>query len=111
MRKVIVVFAGIALLAEQRAAAWWLTGHTVVNRTAIAALPADVPDFLKRQIDWIGARSQVPDSWRDATEPYLKAAEDPNHVWYIEHLPRGLEELPRSRYQFTHDVPDVNQTG
>lgn len=111
MRKVFVVFAAVILLTTQRTSAWWLTGHTVVNRAAIAALPAAVPGFLKARIDWIGARSQVPDSWRDATEPYLKASEDPNHGWYKEQLPKGLTVLPPSRYQFAHDVPDVNATG
>src|SRR5689334_18490937 len=108
MRKVIVLAALLVLISAPRPSAWWLTGHTVVNRAAIAALPPEVPELLERQIAWIGARSQVPDSWRDATEPFLKASEDPNHVWYMEHLPPGLgHNLPRSRNAFIHQVPDV----
>ena len=112
MRKLLLSAALLILMSAPRPSAWWLTGHTVVNRAAIGALPADVPEFLKRQIDWIGARSQVPDSWRDATEPFLKASEDPNHVWYMEHLPAGLgRTLPRSRNEFIHQVPDVAAIG
>jgi hypothetical protein len=110
MRKAATTLALAVLVGSTGAPAWWLTGHTVVNRAAVGALPAEVPAFLKRQIDWIGARSQVPDSWRDATEPYLKAAEDPEHTWYMEELPR-LAQLPRSRNEFIRLVPNVNATG
>src|SRR5687768_5588306 len=109
MRKLMIVIA-IMAAAPGEPGAWWVTGHTVINRTAVAALPPEVPDFLRRQIDWIGARSLVPDSWRDTTEPSLKAIEDPNHVWYMEHLP-ALTPLPRSRNDFILAARDVLRTG
>jgi hypothetical protein len=102
MRRLFILAAGtaiLAMLASQPAGAWWLTGHTVINRTGIATLPAEVPDFLKRQIDWIGARSMVPDSWRDTTEPSLRAIEIPNHNWYLENT-AVLPSVPRSRNEF-----------
>jgi hypothetical protein len=102
MRTLHVLLAAAAIAAtaaSQPVSAWWLTGHTVVNRTGIATLPAEVPDFLKRQIDYIGARSMAPDSWRDTTEPSLRVVEIPNHNWYLE-TTVTLPSVPRSRNDF-----------
>ena len=110
MRKLACLAAILAVTAPQRTAAWWLTGHTVINRTGVATLPADVPEFLKRQIDWIGARSIVPDSWRDATEPSLRAVEIPNHIWYFEALP-PMPLVPRSRNDFIIIAGDPRRIG
>lgn len=110
MRMLALVVAILAVGGSQRAGAWWLTGHTVINRTGVATLPADVPDFLRRQIDWIGARSIAPDSWRDATEPSLRAIEIPNHIWYFEALP-AMAEVPRSRNDFIVLAGDPRRIG
>jgi hypothetical protein len=109
MRKLTLVIAIMAAGPDQ-ARAWWVTGHTVINRTAVATLPPEVPDFLRRHIDWIGERSLAPDSWRDTTEPSLKAIEDPNHTWYMERLP-ALGPIPRSRNDFILAARDVRRTG
>jgi hypothetical protein len=79
--------------------AWGATAHRVINRVAVLALPGDVPPFVKRQIDWIGVRSIAPDSWRVASEPFLKIDEDPNHGWFREQF-AFMREIPRSRYEF-----------
>jgi hypothetical protein len=110
MRRLALVVAIVSVAASQQAGAWWLTGHTVINRTGVATLPADVPDFLRRQIDWIGARSIAPDSWRDATEPSLRAIEIPNHIWYFEALP-PMTEVPRSRNDFIVLAGDPRRIG
>lgn len=86
-------------------AAWGAAGHRVVSRAAILALPKDVPAFLARQIDWIGSRSVLADSWRGPTEPFAKASEDPNHVWYTEQF-AFMREVPRSRDAFVLAVYD-----
>jgi hypothetical protein len=98
---------GLALgaLLEAHAGAWGAAGHDVVSRAAIRALPGDVPAFLARQIDWIGSRSVLADSWRSPTEPFSKAVEDPNHVWYTEQF-AFLREIPRSRDAFMLAVYD-----
>jgi hypothetical protein len=79
--------------------AWGVTAHRVINRVAVRALPADVPAFVARQIDWIGERSITPDSWRLASEPFLKIDEDPNHGWFREQF-AFMRDIPRSRYEF-----------
>src|SRR3954464_14257760 len=80
-RTLLLMAVAISLLADVRAGAWGAAGHRVVSRAAIFALPSDVPPFVARQIDWIGSRSVLADSWRGLTEPFSKASEDPNHVW------------------------------
>jgi hypothetical protein len=79
--------------------AWGVTAHRVINRVAVRALPAEVPAFVTRQIDWIGERSIAPDSWRLASEPFLKIDEDPNHGWFREQF-AFMRDIPRSRYEF-----------
>jgi hypothetical protein len=86
-------------------AAWGLTGHVVISRAAVNALPADVPAFVKRQIDWIGSRSITPDSYRSATESFIKMEEDPSHEWHVEQV-AFLKTIPRSRVEFVQAVYD-----
>jgi hypothetical protein len=112
VRKLSLLAAAVLLLAQQRAASWSLTGHTLINRAAIAALPADGPAFLKRHIDWIGARSTAPDSWRDSGGAALSPVEAPNHLWRMERLPPSLaHQLPPSRLDFAREVGDVTRIG
>src|SRR5262245_39193005 len=68
-------------------------------------LPDEVPTFVKRQIEWIGIRSVTPDSWRIASEPFLKIDEDPNHGWFREKF-AFMREIPRSRYEFVIALHD-----
>ena len=76
----VAIAAAASALFQTHVGAWGVAGHRVVSRAAILALPADVPAFLARQIDWIGSRSVLADSWRGPTEPFAKESEDPNHV-------------------------------
>ena len=106
-RNVAALLAAVAVsvLLQADTRAWGVAGHRVVSRAAILALPPDVPSFLARQIDWIGSRSVVADSWRGPTEPFAKAAEDPNHVWYTEQF-AFMRQIPRSRDAFMLAVYD-----
>jgi hypothetical protein len=79
--------------------AWGATAHRVINRIAVRTLPGEVPPFVTAQIDWIGVRSITPDSWRIASEPFLKIEEDPNHGWFREQF-AFMTLIPRSRYEF-----------
>ncbi len=101
-----VLLVGCGL--QSHAFAWGAAGHRVISRAAILALPADVPPFLARQIDWIGSRSVLADSWRGPHEPFSKAAEDPNHVWYTEQF-AFVKQVPRSRDEFLLAVYDEHR--
>jgi hypothetical protein len=108
----VIVALAVALAAARGLEAWSLTGHTLINRAAIAALPDDGPVFLKRYIDWIGARSTAPDSWRDAGGAALAADEAPNHFWAMERVPAAIANaLPASRLDYARQAGDVSRTG
>lgn len=94
--------AGLAMLlcaVPASALAWGQRGHSVIDRSALQALPADGPVFLRRYGDYIAEESTAPDNWRGSSEPFSKIAEDPNHTWFVERL-RFLHPVPRSRYAF-----------
>jgi hypothetical protein len=95
----------LLVICSPRLSGWGLTGHVVITRAAIGALPTDVPAFVKRQIDWIGARSITPDSYRAASEPFIKMAEDPSHEWHLEQV-TFLKTIPRSRVEFIQALYD-----
>jgi hypothetical protein len=87
---------------------WGVTGHRVIARVAIETLPAEVPPFLARQIDWIGVRSITPDNYRAASEPFIKMAEDPSHEWHLESV-AFLNAIPRSRVEFIQALYDEHR--
>lgn len=96
----------VLLLACSRTlTAWGPTGHRIVSRAAVSALPGDVPAFVAQQIDWIGARAITPDTYRSASEPFIKMAEDPSHTWHMEQV-AFLKAIPRSRIEFVQAVYD-----
>jgi hypothetical protein len=105
MRKWLFLVVALVFLSQHTGFGWGLTGHVVITRAAIGALPADVPGFVKRQIDWIGARSITPDSYRAASEPFIKMAEDPSHEWHVEQV-AFLKTIPRSRVEFIQALYD-----
>lgn len=98
----------LALVCHTAVGAWGVTGHRVIARVAVAALPADMPRFLAQQIDWIGARSITPDNYRAASEPFIKMAEDPSHEWHLEAV-TFLKEIPRSRIEFIEALYDEHR--
>jgi hypothetical protein len=100
MRYLLSAFAAAACAAVPAPVlAWGERAHAVIDRAAIAALPADGPVFLRKYADYIAASSTMPDSWRSASEPFSKIEEDPNHGWFKEQF-AFLGPIPRSRYEF-----------
>ncbi|MDY7524571.1 nuclease [Sphingomonas sp. 10B4] len=89
----------LVALTASPALGWGHQAHTAIDRAAIAALPADGPTFLRAYVDYIAASSTVPDGWRNASEPFSKIEEDPNHGWFRERF-AFLKPIPRSRYAF-----------
>lgn len=105
MRRVLGASLLLAVLFTATPIAWGVVGHRVVARVAVAALPTEVPNFLKQQIDWIGERSITPDSFRSASEPFVKMEEDPSHEWHLDQL-AFLKTIPRSRVEFVQALYD-----
>ena len=96
--------AAVALLPAmlvQQSFAWGADGHMIINRLAAAALPADVPEFLRSPaaLDAMEYYGPEPDRWRSPAEPELDAAQAPEHFIDLEYADlAGL--LPRQRYDY-----------
>src|SRR5262245_22838421 len=105
MQKWLWLILALVCISSSQLTAWGLTGHVVISRAAVNALPADVPAFVRPQIDWISTRSITPDSYRAASEPFIKMAEDPSHEWHIEQV-TFLKTIPRSRIEFIQALYD-----
>lgn len=99
MRSLLLAAAAALALSPAAALAWGGTGHTVIDRAAIEAIPADGPIFLRKYEDYIGASASLPDSWRGNSENFSKIEEDPNHGWFREQF-TFVKPIPRSRYEF-----------
>jgi len=59
---------------------WGATGHRLIGRAAIAALPGDAPEFLRdpATIDAVGELAREPDRWKDSGKAH-DGDRDPAH--------------------------------
>jgi len=97
----IVSAALVPLMTVQPSFAWGREGHMMINRLAGAALPSDVPEFLrsKEALDALEYYGPEPDRWKSPGEPELNAAQSPEHFIDLEYAD-VVGELPRRRYDF-----------
>jgi hypothetical protein len=98
----VVAAAMVPVMMVQPSLAWGGDGHRMINRLAGAALPSDVPEFLRspQGLNALEYYGPEPDRWRDRTEPELNAAQAPEHFIDMEYLDVLGGELPRRRYDF-----------
>jgi hypothetical protein len=101
--------AAILLAASAGAAwAWGASGHRIIGRVAIEALPVEIPAFLRspQAVDAVGELAREPDRSKGAGQPH-DADLDPGH--YVDltedghiYLPTGpsLAALPKSRHDY-----------
>lgn len=91
----------LPLLAVPSAFGWGADGHRLINRLAGAALPPDVPAFLRTPaaLDALEYYGPEPDRWKSPAEPELDAAESPDHYIDIEYADL-IGPLPRRRYDY-----------
>lgn len=85
--------------------AWDYAGHRAVNQTALAALPADFPAFVRAPVaaERIAFLAGEPDRWRNVPDLPLKQANGLDHFIDLEHVvDAGLDlaTLPSFRYDF-----------
>lgn len=85
--------------------AWDYPGHRIINRLALAGLPADFPAFVRTSAarDRIAFLSGEPDRWRNTHGLPLRHENGPNHYLDLERLRwAGLDPTTVSplRYQF-----------
>ena len=96
---------GFIWLGTRMAGAWDYEGHHIINRLALASLPADFPSFAlaPSQRERIAFLAGEPDRWRNSDESALRHVNSPDHYIDLEELALyGLtpETLPPLRYDF-----------
>ena len=101
MVRVAVAVALLPVMLVQQGLAWGRDGHAMINRLAGAALPADVPEFLRSKdalqaLEYYGPE---PDRWKSPAEPELNTAQSPEHFIDLEYADL-VGELPRRRYDY-----------
>lgn len=101
----------LPLMAAQPLLAWGNDGHKMVNRLAGAALPADVPAFLRsaRALNALAYYGPEPDRWRSPTEPELNAAQAPEHFIDLEYADL-IGDLPRRRYDYVRALANAQKS-
>jgi hypothetical protein len=95
----------LPLLVAQPALAWGRDGHMMINRIAGAALPVEVPAFLRSPaalaaLEYYGPE---PDRWRSPAEPELSAAQAPEHFIDLEYADL-IGPLPRNRFDYIREL-------
>jgi hypothetical protein len=91
----------LPVMLVQQSFAWGSDGHMMINRLAGAALPADIPEFLRSPaaLDALQYYGPEPDRWRSSAEPELDTAQAPEHFIDLEWADLA-GALPRNRYDF-----------
>ncbi len=119
MVRLVVAAAMVPVMMVQPSFGWGGDGHKMINRLAGAALPTDVPEFLRspQGLNALEYYGPEPDRWRDRTEPELNAAQSPEHFIDLEYADVLGATLPRRRYEFIRalafaqkDHPDLGLT-
>jgi hypothetical protein len=100
--RVMVAVAVVPMLLVQQSAAWGSDGHRMINRLAVAALPKDVPEFLRSPAaaDAMEYYGPEPDHWKSQAEPELSVAGSPEHFIDLEYADLIGVPLPRKRYDY-----------
>ena len=100
--RVLFVVALMPSLLVVQSGAWGNDGHKMINRLAAAALPADVPEFLRSQsaLDAMEYYGPEPDRWKSNSEMELKMAGESEHFIDMEWADLIGGPLPRRRYDF-----------
>lgn len=115
--RVVVAAALVPMMLVQQSAAWGSDGHRWINRLAAAALPSDVPDFLRSGAaqDAMEYYGPEPDRWKSSLEPELSQAGSPEHFLDMEWADMIGGPLPRRRYDFVRALavaqkahPEIN---
>jgi S1/P1 Nuclease len=103
--RVVVAAMLLPVMLVQQGWAWGHDGHSMINRVAVASLPADVPEFLRSKAaqEAVYFYGPEPDHWREKTEPTLYAAISPDHFLDMEYT-EILGELPRDRFSYLQSL-------
>lgn len=92
----------VPVLLVQQSFAWGADGHRMINRLAVQALPAEVPEFLRTPAaaDTMEYYGPEPDHWQGQGLQELGQAGLPEHYMDMEWADLIGGPLPRRRYDF-----------
>jgi hypothetical protein len=99
--RIAVAMTLLPAMTVQQGLAWGREGHAMINRLAGAALPPDVPEFLRSHdaLEALEYYGPEPDRWKSPLEPELNAAQSPEHFIDLEYADL-IGDLPRRRYDY-----------
>jgi hypothetical protein len=83
------------------ALAWGGKGHEMQARTAIKALPAEIPAFFRYAEEEMAFLISEPDRWRTSEQPALNETTGVNHTFKWELAPKPL---PANRHLFIMEL-------
>jgi hypothetical protein len=116
MKRTVAALAAFAVLASAgQAAAWGDTGHRLVGRLAVEALPASVPSFLrsKQAALAVSEMAREPDRWRGSGKVHDS---DRDAAHFIDLNDDGttftgkpLEQLPPRRVDYNGELFALKQ--
>ena len=94
-----------AFLPLPNARAWDYEGHRLVNQAALAALPAEFPDFVRAPVaaERIAYLGGAPDRWRNNPDLPVRNATNPDHYFDLEYIGLAglkLEDIYDLRYVY-----------
>jgi hypothetical protein len=133
MVRVAAAMTLLPVMLVQQSFAWGAEGHKMINRLAAAALPTDVPAFLRNgeALDTMEYLGPEPDRWKNRAEDDLSVTQSPDHFLDMEWAdlasapctvgqagcPANGRDYPHRRYDFIRAVekaaaahPDLNIT-
>ena len=118
--RVAVAVAMMPVMLVQQSFAWGAQGHMMINRAAAAALPVDVPAFLRNggALDTMEYLGPEPDRWKSRAEDELSSEQSPDHFIDLEwadyadvpctagqgRCPASGMDLPKRRYDYIRAV-------
>ncbi|HZZ35145.1 MAG TPA: S1/P1 Nuclease, partial [Caulobacteraceae bacterium] len=103
----LLAFAAVlAAISPSQALAWGATGHRIIGRLAVQALPSEVPAFLRtpQSAEAIGELAREPDRWKDAGRTH-DSDRDPGHFLDLDDEGKvlggpALAALPLTRAEY-----------
>lgn len=90
------------------ARAWWPEGHSIIARAALRSLPAEVPEFFRKDPGLAAHCAQDPDVMKARETPALRDAEDPEH--FIDWELLAGKALPPTRSEFVKLCQELRQS-
>ena len=91
-------FLILVFLNASAAQAWWVRGHSIVSKAAVASLPEQMPAFFRTGGDAVAHYVWDPDLARNRGTPILRRAEGPEHYFNPERLKDPSLPADRSRF-------------